>query len=149
VKGFRDDGVMATEFGFRPDWTLASPAEHIRRVAENGLRYPGVDPLDVFRQHRVDPNLPIEGVAGAFEELIEAGAVRWFGMPEAGPDTLRRAHVVQPVAVLQTGHSLFARTVDQLFPTLEELGTGFVAWSPQGRGFLTARRNPWPNTTSA
>ena len=89
-----------------------------------------MDVLDVLYQHRVDPNVPIEDVAGTVKELIDAGKVRYFGLSEAGSNTIRRAHAVQPVSVLQTEYSLFERDVEQLFPTLEELGTGFVAYSP-------------------
>jgi aryl-alcohol dehydrogenase-like predicted oxidoreductase len=142
VKGFRDDIVIATKFGFTRDWGVDSRPEHIREVAENSLRYLGVDVIDVLYQHRVDPDVPIEDVAGAVKELIDAGKVRSFGLSEAGSNTLRRAHAVQPVSMLQTEYSLFERDAEQLFPTLEELGIGFVAYSPLGRGFLTGTAKP-------
>jgi aryl-alcohol dehydrogenase-like predicted oxidoreductase len=142
VKGFRDEIVIATKFGMMPDWSVNSRPEHIKEVADNSLRYLGIDTIDVFYQHRVDPNVPIEEVAGAVKELIDAGKVRYFGMSEAGEKTIRRAHAVQPVSVLQTEYSLFEREVEQLFPTLDELGIGFVAYSPLGRGFLTGTAKP-------
>jgi aryl-alcohol dehydrogenase-like predicted oxidoreductase len=142
VKDFRDDIVIATKFGFNQDWTLNSRPEHIKEVADNSLRYLGIDTIDVFYQHRVDPDVPIEDVAGAVKDLIEAGKVRYFGMSEAGTNTIRRAHAVQPVSVLQTEYSLFEREVEQIFPTLDELGIGFVAYSPLGRGFLTGTAKP-------
>jgi aryl-alcohol dehydrogenase-like predicted oxidoreductase len=142
VRGFRDNIVIASKFGFTRDRGYDSRPEHIREVTENSLRYLGVDVLDVLYQHRVDPNVPIEDVAGTVKEFIDAGKVRYFGLSEAGPSTLRRAHAVQPVSVLQTEYSLFERDVEQLFPTLEELGIGFVAYSPLGRGFLTGTAKP-------
>jgi aryl-alcohol dehydrogenase-like predicted oxidoreductase len=142
VKDFRDDIVIATKFGFNQDWSLNSRPEHIVEVADNSLRYLGIDTIDVLYQHRVDPDVPIEDVAGAVKDLIDAGKVRYFGMSEAGANTLKRAHAVQPVSVLQTEYSLFEREVEQLFPTLDELGIGFVAYSPLGRGFLTGTAKP-------
>ncbi|MFE2738857.1 aldo/keto reductase [Streptomyces sp. NPDC059349] len=147
VKGFRDDVVLATKFGFdlaaNPyGGTLNSRPDNIRKVAENSLRYLGTDHIDVLYQHRVDPDVPIEEVAGAVKELIDAGKVKHFGLSEAGPQTIRRAHAVQPVSVLQTEYSLFERTVEQLFPLLEDLGIGFVAYSPLGRGFITGSAKP-------
>jgi aryl-alcohol dehydrogenase-like predicted oxidoreductase len=142
VAGFRDDIVIATKFGFTPEWSTDSRPEHIKEVADNSLRNLGIETIDVFYQHRVDPNVPIEDVAGAVKDLIDAGKVRYFGMSEAGANTIRRAHAVQPVSVLQTEYSLFEREVEQLFPTLDELGIGFVAYSPLGRGFLTGTAKP-------
>jgi aryl-alcohol dehydrogenase-like predicted oxidoreductase len=142
VQGFRDNIVIATKFGFTRDFGVDSRPEHIREVAENSLRYLGVDVIDVLYQHRVDPNVPIEDVAGTVKELIDAGKVRYFGLSEAGSNTIRRAHAVQPVSALQTEYSLFERDAEQLFPTLEELGIGFVAYSPLGRGFLTGTAKP-------
>jgi aryl-alcohol dehydrogenase-like predicted oxidoreductase len=142
VQGFRDNIVIATKFGFTRDFGVDSRPEHIREVAENSLRYLGVDVIDVLYQHRVDPNVPIEDVAGTVKELIDAGKVRYFGLSEAGSNTIRRAHAVQPVSALQTEYSLFERDAEQLFPTLEELGIGFVAYSPLGRGFLTGTAQP-------
>lgn len=142
VAPFRDEVVIATKFGFKPDWTLDSRPEHIREVVDNSLRYLSTDCIDVLYQHRVDPDVPIEDVAGTVKELIEAGKVKYFGLSEAGDLTIRKAHAVQPVSVLQTEYSLFERDVEQLFPTLAELGIGFVAYSPLGRGFLTGTARP-------
>jgi aryl-alcohol dehydrogenase-like predicted oxidoreductase len=133
---------QATKFGFTRDFGVDSRPEHIREVTENSLRYLGVDVIDVLYQHQVDPKVPIEDVAGTVKEFIDAGKVRYFGLSEAGSNTIRRAHAVQPVSMLQTEYSLFERDVEQLFPTLEELGIGFVAYSPLGRGFLTGTAKP-------
>lgn len=147
VKDFRDDVVLATKFGFdlsaQPfTGALNSRPENIRKVADNSLRYLGTDHIDVLYQHRVDPDVPIEDVAGTVKELIDAGKVKYFGLSEAGPETVRRAHAVQPVSVLQTEYSLFERDVEQLFVLLDELGIGFVAYSPLGRGFITGTAKP-------
>jgi aryl-alcohol dehydrogenase-like predicted oxidoreductase len=142
VRGFRDQVTIATKFGFTRDYGTDSRPAHIREVVDNSLRYLGVDVIDVLYQHRVDPNVPIEDVAGAVRDLIAAGKVKHFGLSEAGPNTIRRAHAVQPVAVLQTEFSLFERGVEALFPVLDELGIGFVAYSPLGRGFLTGTAKP-------
>lgn len=142
VAGFRDEIVIATKFGFTRDYGTDSRPGHIREVADASLRNLGVDHIDVLYQHRVDPAVPIEDVAGAVKELIDAGKVRYFGLSEAGPETIRRAHAVQPVSVLQTEYSLFERDVERLFPTLDELGVGFVAYSPLGRGFITGTAKP-------
>ncbi|PYY39716.1 aldo/keto reductase [Curtobacterium sp. MCPF17_046] len=143
VKDFRDEVVIATKFGFTaPDYGYNSRPEHIREVVENSLRNLGMDHIDVLYQHRVDPTVPIEDVAGTVKEFIDAGKVKYFGLSEAGPDTMRRAHAVQPVSVLQTEYSLFERDVEVLFPVLNELGIGFVPYSPLGRGFLTGTAKP-------
>lgn len=147
IRGFRDQVVIATKFGFvMDDPTLTSydsRPEHIRAVTENSLRYLGTDHIDVLYQHRVDPDVPIEDVAGAVAELIAAGKVRYFGLSEAGPDTIRRAHAVHPVSVLQTEYSLFERAVEaEILPLLRELGIGFVPYSPLGRGFLAGEMKP-------
>ncbi|MCY1145094.1 aldo/keto reductase [Actinoplanes sp. Pm04-4] len=142
VKDFRDEIVIATKFGFTRDFGFDSRPAHIREVVENSLRYLGVDTIDVLYQHRVDPDVPIEDVAGTVKEFIDAGKVKYFGLSEAGTSTIRKAHAVQPVSVLQTEYSLFERDVEQLFPTLRELGIGFVAYSPLGRGFLTGAAKP-------
>jgi aryl-alcohol dehydrogenase-like predicted oxidoreductase len=142
VKAFRDEIVIATKFGFTRDFGFDSRPSHIREVVENSLRYLGVDTIDVLYQHRVDPDVPIEDVAGTVKEFIDAGKVKYFGLSEAGPSTIRKAHAVQPVSVLQTEYSLFERDIEQLFPTLRELGIGFVAYSPLGRGFLTGAAKP-------
>jgi aryl-alcohol dehydrogenase-like predicted oxidoreductase len=116
---------------------------HIREVTENSLRFLRTDHIDVLYQHRIDPDVPIEDVAGAVKELIDAGKVRFFGLSEAGPDDIRRAHAVQPVSVLQTEYSVFERTVEaKILPAVRELGIGFVAYSPLGRGFLTSAVKP-------
>lgn len=139
----RDQVVIATKFGFELDdegrsvGTDSRP-EHIRQVADAALRRLGTDVIDLFYQHRVDPRVPIEDVAGTVAELIEAGKVRHFGLSEAGADTIRRAHAVQPVTALQSEYSLWTRDPEpEILPTLEELGIGFVPFSPLGRGFLT------------
>ncbi|WP_349643454.1 aldo/keto reductase [Arthrobacter sp. zg-Y1219] len=142
VKSFRDEVVIATKFGFTRDGGFDSRPEHIRDVVENSLRRLGVDHIDVLYQHRVDPNVPIEDVAGTVKEFIDAGKVKYFGLSEAGPETMRRAHAVHPVSVLQTEYSPFERDVEVLFPVLNELGIGFVPYSPLGRGFLTDTAKP-------
>src|ERR1700761_1320861 len=142
VKDFRDDIVIATKFGFTRSFGYDSRPDHIREVVHNSLRNLGVDTIDVLYQHRVDPTVPIEDVAGTVKEFIDAGKVKYFGLSEAGPETIRKAHAVQPVSVLQTEYSLFERDVEALFPTLEEFGIGFVAYSPLGRGFLTGSAKP-------
>jgi aryl-alcohol dehydrogenase-like predicted oxidoreductase len=146
VAPFRDKVVIATKFGFdltKPGFGLNSRPENIRKVAENSLRFLGTDHIDVLYQHRVDPNVPIEDVAGTVKELIDAGKVRYFGLSEAGPKTIRAAHAVQPVSVLQTEYSIFERAVEaEILPVVRELGIGFVAYSPLGRGFLTGDVKP-------
>jgi len=148
VEGFRDEVVLATKFGFdmsaEPLGTaLDSRPEHIREVTENSLRYLGTDHIDLLYQHRVDPDVPIEDVAGAVKELIDEGKVRYFGLSEAGPDAIRRAHAVQPVSALQTEYSIFERAVEaEVLPVVRELGIGFVPYSPLGRGFLTSDVKP-------
>ncbi len=142
---FREQVVIATKFGWEANpndggkWNaLNSRPEHIRQVAEASLRRLKVDVLDLFYQHRVDLNVPIEEVAGAVKELIQEGKVKHFGLSEAGAQTVRRAHAVQPVTALQSEYSLFWRQPEQeILPTLEELGIGFVPFSPLGKGFLT------------
>lgn len=142
VKDFRDEVVIATKFGGTRDFGFDSRPEHIREVVDNSLGFLGVDSIDLLYQHRVDPAVPIEEVAGAVKELTEAGKVKYFGLSEAGPETIRKAHSVHPVSVLQTEYSIFDRTVEVIFPTLEELGIGFVAYAPLARGFLTASAKP-------
>jgi len=141
---FREQVVIATKFGFKADpstgrWTdLDSRPEHIREVAEASLQRLGVEVIDLLYQHRVDPNVPIEDVAGTVKELIQEGKVKHFGLSEAGVKTIRRAHAVQPVTALQSEYSLWTREPEQeVIPTLEELGIGFVPFSPLGKGFLT------------
>ncbi len=142
LRGFRDEVVIATKFGQTPQGPRNSRPEHIREVITASLRNLGVDRIDLLYQHRVDPEVPIEDVAGTVKEAIDAGTVRYFGLSEAGPITIRRAHSVQPVSALQTEYSLFAREVEQLFPVLDELGIGLVPYSPLGRGFLTGGVKP-------
>jgi len=137
----RDDVVIATKFGFRNGDTaqgLDSRPERIREVADAALKRLKTDHIDLFYQHRVDPAVPMEDVAGAVKGLIEQGKVRHFGLSEAGVDSIRRAHAVQPVTALQSEYSLWWREPEQaLLPVLEELGIGFVPFSPLGKGFLT------------
>ena len=145
---FRGEVVIATKFGFNLDPKFdpkTSPAlnsrpEHIKQVAEASLTRLKVEAIDLFYQHRVDPNVPIEDVAGAVKDLIRAGKVKHFGMSEAGARTIRRAHAVQPVTALQSEYSLWTRGPEaEILPTLEELGIGFVPFSPLGKGFLTGK----------
>ncbi|MGC5014206.1 aldo/keto reductase [Streptosporangium sp. DT93] len=149
VRDFRDDVVIATKFGFdlsdprNVGAALDSRPEHIREVTENSLRHLGTDRIDVLYQHRVDPDVPIEDVAGTVGELIAEGKVRYLGLSEAGPDVIRRAHAVHPVSVLQTEYSVFERAVEaDVLPAVRELGIGFVPYSPLGRGFLTDAVRP-------
>lgn len=143
----RDKVVVATKFGFRPASTgegrwseLDSTPEHIREVADASLKRLRIETIDLFYQHRVDPNVPIEDVAGAVSDLIQEGKVRYFGLSEAGVSTIRRAHAVQPVAALQSEYSLWWREPEkEILPLLEELGIGFVPFSPLGKGFLTGK----------
>lgn len=138
---FRDDVVIATKFGFVDGDVqrgLDSRPEHIKKVATDSLKRLGTDHIDLFYQHRVDPNVPIEDVAGAVKDLIEEGKVKHFGLSEAGVQIIRRAHAVQPVAALQSEYSMWWREPEaEILPTLEELNIGFVPFSPLGRGFLT------------
>src|SRR6185437_3161987 len=142
---FRGQVAIATKFGWEPNpedggnWTaLNSRPEHIKQAVEGSLRRLKVDVIDLLYQHRVDPNVPIEDVAGAVKDLIRAGKVKYFGLSEAGAQTIRRAHAVQPVTALQNEYSLWWREPEsEVFPVLEELGIGFVPYSPLGRGFLT------------
>ena len=139
--------VIATKFGFNinPDGSprpqgLNSRPERIRQVAEGSLKRLRIDAIDLFYQHRVDPDVPIEDVAGAVKDLIQQGKVKHFGMSEAGAKTIRRAHAVQPVTALQSEYSLWYRKPEEeIIPTLEELGIGFVPYSPLGKGFLTGK----------
>lgn len=142
LEPFRGQVIIATKFGFKFEGGqqagLDSRPEHIRQVAEASLRRLRVEVLDVFYQHRVDPDVPIEDVAGAVKELIREGKVKHFGLSEAGVQTIRRAHAVQPVAALQSEYSLWwRRPEDEVLPVLEELGIGLVSFSPLGKGYLT------------
>jgi aryl-alcohol dehydrogenase-like predicted oxidoreductase len=144
---FRDQVVIATKFGWAPApgdkerWSgLNSRPEHIKEAVEGSLKRLRVDAIDLYYQHRVDPSVPIEDVAGAVKELIQQGKVKHFGLSEAGAQTIRRAHVVQPVTALQSEYSLwFRRPEQEILPTLEQLGIGFVPYSPLGKGFLTGK----------
>jgi aryl-alcohol dehydrogenase-like predicted oxidoreductase len=149
----RDQVVIATKFGFKldpnggPKWIgLDSRPEHIKQVAEGSLKRLKVDAIDLFYQHRVDPDVPIEDVAGAVKDLIQEGKVKHFGLSEAAAKTIRRAHSVQQVTAVQSEYSLWTRGPEaEVLPTLEELGIGFVPYSPLGKGFLTGKINE--NTT--
>jgi aryl-alcohol dehydrogenase-like predicted oxidoreductase len=144
---FRDQVVIATKFGFaldpdgeREQVGVDSRPEHIKEVAEGSLERLKVDAIDLFYQHRVDPDVPIEDVAGAVSELIQEGKVKHFGLSEAAVETIRRAHAVQPVTAVQSEYSLWTRDPEaEVLPALEELGIGFVPFSPLGRGFLTGK----------
>jgi aryl-alcohol dehydrogenase-like predicted oxidoreductase len=145
----REKVVIATKFGFNcvpngapATQTLNSRPEHIKQVADASLKRLNIDCIDLFYQHRVDPDVPIEDVAGAVKDLIAAGKVKHFGLSEAGAETIRRAHAVQPVAALQNEYSLwFRRPESEIIPLLEELGIGLVPYSPLGKGFLTGAMN--------
>ena len=147
LEPFRGRVVIATKFGWEPNpndggkWSaLNSRPEHIKQVADASLKRLRIDCIDLFYQHRVDLNVPIEDVAGAVKDLVHAGKVKHFGLSEASAATIRRAHTVQPVAALQSEYSLFFREPEQtVIPTLEELGIGFVPFSPLGKGFLTGK----------
>jgi aryl-alcohol dehydrogenase-like predicted oxidoreductase len=153
---FRGKVVIATKFGFKHDPTLGplpgsgldSRPEHIKQVVEGSLKRLRVDAIDLYYQHRVDPQVPIEDVAGAVKDLIQAGKVRHFGLSEAGANTIRRANAVQPVLAVQSEYSLWWREVEaEVLPACEELGIGFVPFSPLGRGYLTGKIDE--NTTFA
>jgi aryl-alcohol dehydrogenase-like predicted oxidoreductase len=141
---FRAQVAIATKFGFRiqdgKQAGLDSRPQHIKEVAEASLKRLKIDAIDLFYQHRVDPEVPIEDVAGAVKDLIRAGKVKYFGLSEAGAQTIRRAHAVQPVSALQSEYSLWWREPEaEVIPTLEELGIGFVPFSPLGKGYLTGK----------
>src|SRR5918912_1160404 len=145
IAGRRDEVVLATKFGnlSHPNGSVrhldSSPA-NIRTAVEGSLRRLGVDVIDLCYQHRVDPNTPIEDTVGAVAELVEQGKVRYIGLSEAGPETIRRAHAVHPITALQSEYSLWTRDPEaEILPTVRELGIGFVAYSPLGRGFLSGR----------
>ena len=142
---FREQVVIATKFGFDFDGDgrqrgLNSRPEYIRQMTEGSLKRLGLEAIDLYYQHRVDPNVPIEDVAGTVKALIQEGKVKHFGLSEAGVQTIRRAHAVQPVTALQSEYSLWTRTPEkEVIPTLEELGIGLVPYSPLGKGFLTGK----------
>jgi aryl-alcohol dehydrogenase-like predicted oxidoreductase len=143
IQGRRDEVVLATKFGNerREDGSrvgINGRPEYVRRACDASLQRLGVETIDLYYQHRVDPEVPIEDTVGAMKELVEAGKARYLGLSEAAPETIRRAHKVHPISALQTEYSLFTRDPeDEVLPTLRELGIGFVAYSPLGRGFLT------------
>jgi len=145
LEPFKKQVVIATKFGWKPNaegrWSeLDSRPEHIKKVAEESLRRLRIDAIDLFYQHRVDLDVPIEDVAGAVKDLIREGKVKYFGLSEAGVKTIRKAHSVQPLTALQSEYSLWWRQPEEeLLPTLEELGIGFVPFSPLGKGFLTGK----------
>jgi aryl-alcohol dehydrogenase-like predicted oxidoreductase len=155
LEPFRGQVVIATKFGFnlhpdgKPGWAgLNSRPEHIKEAVEGSLKRLRVDAIDLYYQHRVDPDVPIEDVAGAVMDLIQAGKVKHFGLSEPGVNTLRRAHAVQPITALQSEYSLWTRKPEEeVLPVLEELGIGFVPYSPLGKGFLTGKIDE--NTTFA
>ncbi|MDQ3910465.1 MAG: aldo/keto reductase [Actinomycetota bacterium] len=143
IRGRREEVVLATKFGNerREDgsWVgVNGKPEYVKRACDASLERLGVDTIDLYYQHRVDPEVPIEETVGAMKELVEAGKVRYLGLSEAGPETIRRAHAVHPISALQSEYSLFTRDPeDEILPTTRELGIGLVAYSPLGRGFLT------------
>jgi aryl-alcohol dehydrogenase-like predicted oxidoreductase len=150
VKGHRDEYVIATKFARRTDSAtpgdmstigpLDGSADHVRSSIEGSLQRLGTDHVDLFYQHRVDPNVPIEETVGAMAELVQQGKIRHIGLSEASPETLRRAQAVHPITALQTEYSLWTRDVEaEILPTCRELGIGFVPYSPLGRGFLSGR----------
>lgn len=145
LKGRRDEVIIATKFGFEfsPDRKIIganSRPEHVKKVADESLQRLGIDCIDLFYQHRVDQNVPIEDTVGAMSELVQAGKVRFIGLSEAGSRTVRRAHAIHPVSALQSEYSLWEREIEaEILPTLRELGIGLVSYSPLGRGFLTGQ----------
>src|SRR3954468_16269711 len=148
LKDRRDEVVLATKFGMRPDPTPEEPnrrvidgsPENVRRSVEGSLQRLGTDHVDLYYQHRIDPNTPIEETVGALAELVQEGKVRHIGLSEAAPDTIRRAHATHPITAVQSEYSLWSRDIEaEVLPTLRELGIGLVAYSPIGRGFLAGR----------
>src|SRR5215211_1869455 len=145
IRGRRDEVVLATKFGNvrTEDGTfigINGRPEYVRQACDASLKRLGVETIDVYYQHRVDPNTPIEETVGAMAELVQAGKVRYLGLSEAAPETIRRAHAVHPISAVQTEYSLWSRDPeDEVLPAVRELGIGFVAYSPLGRGFLTGR----------
>jgi aryl-alcohol dehydrogenase-like predicted oxidoreductase len=148
LKGRRDEVVLATKFGIRPDATPEEPnrrvidgsPENVRRSVEGSLQRLGTDHIDLYYQHRIDPETPIEDTVGALAELVQQGKIRHIGLSEAAPDTIRRAHAVHPITAVQSEYSLWSRDIEsEVLPTLRELGIGLVAYSPIGRGFLAGR----------
>ena len=138
----RDEVVIATKFGFTETYGSDSRPEHIREVVDNSLRNLNIDTIDLLYQHVPDPNVPIEDVVGVMKEYVDAGKVKYLGLSNADEETIRRAHAVHPVSALQNEYSIFARDSEPLLPVLEELGIGFVAYSPLARGFLSGTVHP-------
>ncbi|MFC3901517.1 Predicted oxidoreductase [Acinetobacter marinus] len=146
LKPMRQNVIIATKFGMISDTGVNSRPEHIRKVCDESLKRLQTDYIDLFYQHRVDPNVPIEEVAGVIKDLVDAGKVKHFGLSQANAETIRRAHAVFPVTAVQNQYSLWTREPEaQVIPTCEELGIGFVPWGPLGTGFLTGKIDP--NTT--
>ena len=140
LKPFRKELIIATKFGMISDTGINSKPEHIRKVVEASLKRLQTDYIDLLYQHRVDPNTPIEDVAGTIKDLIQEGKVKYFGLSEAGAETIRRAHLVQPVSAVQNQYSIWTREPEaKVLPLCEELGIGFVPWAPIGTGFLTGK----------
>src|ERR1700728_2200975 len=146
IAGPRDEGILATKFGFVRDpenpqaRAVNGRPDYVHRACDDSLRRLAVEHIDLYYQHRVDPDVPIEETVGAMAELVDAGKVRFLGLSEAGPETIRRAHAVHPITALQTEYSLWSRDPeDEILDTVRELGIGFVAYSPLGRGFLTGQ----------
>ncbi|WP_062203478.1 aldo/keto reductase [Demequina salsinemoris] len=138
----RDQVTIATKFGFTPTFAPNSQLDHVRNVVDNSLRNLGVDHIDVLYQHVHDPAVPVEDVVGVMKEYVDAGKVKYLGLSNTTPDNVRLAHAVHPISVVQTEYSLFARQSEAFFPVLEELGIGFVAYSPLARGFLSGAVKP-------
>ena len=143
LKPIRNDVIIATKFGMISDIGLNSRPEHIRKVVDESLKRLQMNYIDLLYQHRVDPNVPIEEVAGTVKDLIQQGKVKYFGLSEAGANTIRRAHAVQPVTAVQNQYSIWTREPEtEVLPVCEELGIGFVPWGPLGTGFLTGKISP-------
>jgi aryl-alcohol dehydrogenase-like predicted oxidoreductase len=142
IAPIRDEVVIATKFGFTETFGSDSRPEHIREVVDNSLRNLDVDTIDVLYQHVPDPNVPIEDVVGVMKEYVDAGKVKYLGLSNADEDTVRRAHAVHPISMVQEEYSIFARETEVLLPVLEELGIGLVAYSPLARGFLSGAVKP-------
>ncbi len=142
VAPFRSDITIATKFGFTKKYGFDSRPEHIREVVENSLRNLQIDVIDVLYQHRPDPEVPIEDVVGTMKELIEEGKVKYLGLSESNEEAIRRGHAVHPISVLQNEYSIFTHETESVLPVLEELGIGFVAYSPLARGFLSGAVTP-------
>ncbi len=138
----RGEVIIATKFGFKPDYSADSRPDHIRDVVDASLQNLGVDVIDVLYQHIADPNVSIEDVVGVMKECIDAGKVRYLGLANTDAESIRRAHAVHPISVLQAEYSILARTVEPLLPVIEELGIGLVAYSPLARGFLSGAVQP-------